>query len=304
VRLLSPFVPRRIKQSLTQLANLQDRVRDLEKEIEVLRTELERHRAVVAQVPARAPGHSILNEFERKVYSQNGEDGILEFIFARIGTTNRTFVEFGIQDGRECNTANLSLRHGWSGLLMEADEEFADRAREFYRGELGANADRVRIRRELVTTENIDRLLEDEGITGVIDLLSIDIDGSDLWVWEAISAIQPRVVVIEYNASFGPSLSVTTPYDAAFARFDKHPSGIYHGASLTALAKSARKRGYWLVGCESRGVNAFFVSETTETGSGLGEISPAIAFYPQDRRSVLSPEEQLEIVCSLDVIEV
>lgn len=302
--LLRPFVPRRLKEALTLQANLADRVRDLEGEIARLQGAIVALEARIAELPTQPPGHSIINHHERKVSSQNGEDGILEFIFHRVGVTNRTFVEFGVQDGRECNTANLALNHGWRGLLMESDHDFATAARAYYAEKLGPDADRVRVREALVTPENINELLTEEQITGTIDLLSIDIDGNDLWVWEAVQVVSPRVVVIEYNASFGPVRSISTAYDPAFDRHAKHPSGFYHGASLSALAKSGRRRGYLLAGCDSRGVNAFFVHEFAEAGSGLGELAPIAAYYPEDRRSVLTTEEQFETIGHLELVEI
>lgn len=181
-----------------------------------------------------------VSRYERRITSQNGEDGILEAIFAKLGTTNRYFVEFGVGDGRERNTAYLQRRHGWRGLLMDRVPN-----------------SRRNVKGELVTAENINRLLEKYGVPTSFDLLSVDIDGNDYWVWKAITGWRPRVVVIEYNASVPPTDSLVIPYRPDFVW-----SGTdFFGASLRALAQLGERKGYRLIGCESHGVNAFFVDE-------------------------------------------
>ncbi len=183
---------------------------------------------------------SDLRAHERQVYSQNGEDGTLAQIFACIGTTNRTFVEFGAWDGLHLsNTAHLRIDHGWSGLLMEGDPE--------RRSEI--------VETEFVTAENIDALLSRYAIPEQFDLLSIDIDGNDYWVWKALTRHQPRVVVIEYNIFFGVGVSKTVPYHAT--RVWDHST--YCGASLAALEKLGREKGYTLVHTDSYAPNAFFI---------------------------------------------
>lgn len=181
-----------------------------------------------------------LEAHERSVYSQCGEDGVLLRLFEHIGTTSRTFVEFGAWDGlRFSNTANLRLNHGWTGLLMEGSDR----------------ADGEIVRRELVDAENVNELFARYGVPESFDLLSIDIDGNDYWVWKAIQGFRARVVVIEYNAHFGLEVSKTMPYDANHV-WDK--TG-YHGASLAAVRKLGLKLGYSLVYTETYGPNAFFV---------------------------------------------
>lgn len=110
-----------------------------------------------------------------------------------------------------------------------------------------------------LTVENLADTITGAGVPAGLDLLSIDVDGVDYWLWESLTCVSPRVVVIEYNASFGPHRSITVPYESGFDRVEKHPSTFYHGASLSALAKLGAKKGYSLVGCDSNGVNAFFV---------------------------------------------
>jgi hypothetical protein len=216
------------------------------------------------------------NEFQ--IYSQNGEDGILLHIFSKIGVMNKTFVEFGIGDGRECNTANLSINHGWKGLLMNDDAEDVIRAKRHYRQTNG----RVKLFQCFVTRNNINQVLKSNGISGKIDLLSIDMDGNDYWVWEKIGSIDPNVVIIEYNGSFGSDKSISVCYDPQFDRLSKHPSGFYHGASLRAFTKLGREKGYSLVGCDKTGCNAFFVKKGL--AKKLDTFTVEEAFYPHSRR--------------------
>jgi hypothetical protein len=238
--------------------------------------------------------HSPLNSHELSVYSQNGEDGILLYLFSLLGTTGRRFVEFGIGDGKQCNSANLSINFGWSGLLLEANEKQAIAAQEYYRQTLPPSSDRVHVLAAKVTPENINNLLSTHGMTGDIDLLSIDIDGNDYWVWQSITILQPRVVVIEYNPSFGPTESMTVVNDPNFDRLAKHPLGYYHGASLAALEKLGQAKGYILAGCDSSGTNAFFVRQDVATGK-VAPVTVANAFFPgYHRLRVMSQEEQFK----------
>jgi hypothetical protein len=193
-----------------------------------------------------------LRSHERRVYSQYGEDGVIRRIFERIGTTNRCFVEFGAKDGCALsNTANLRLHDGWTGLLMEGDARLAGGP----------------VAHEFVTAENVNNLFARYGVPQSFDLLSIDIDGNDYWVWKAIRGYQPRVVVIEYNIFFAPHEARTIRYDPRHV-WDE---STYHGASLAALRKLGRTKGYALVTTDSWAPNAFFV-KTSELPADYREL--------------------------------
>jgi hypothetical protein len=187
-----------------------------------------------------------------KLYSQNDEDGIIQEVFRRIGTTARTFVEFGVETGVECNTAKL-LIEGWRGLWIEAKADNADAIRRRFAPFLQDG--RLTLTQDLVTAENIDTLITAGGLAGEIDLVGIDIDYNDYWVWKAMTAVRPRVVVIEYNASLRPPLSLTVPYDPHVS----WDGSNFYGASLEALVRLGADKGYRIVGCSIAGVNAFFV---------------------------------------------
>jgi hypothetical protein len=189
-----------------------------------------------------------------KVYSQSDEDGIIQEIFNRVGTRNRIFVEFGVESGIECNSVKL-LVEGWRGLWLDGGTKHVAQIRTHFRTFIDDR--RLTANEAFVVAENINSLLEQGGVTGEIDFLSIDIDNNDYWVWKEITAIKPRVVAIEYNATLRPPMSLVVPYDPE-RRWD---GTNYFGASLEALVRLGRDKGYQIVGCNFSGANAFFVRE-------------------------------------------
>ena len=198
---------------------------------------------------------SPLHRYEFKVYSQWGEDGIIQYLIHTVSIPKPVFVEFGVQDYREANTRYLLQHDNWTGLIIDASKESIDaitREPLYYRHALRAVS-------AFIDRDNINTLLCENGITGDIGLLSVDIDGNDYWIWEAIDCISPRIVICEYDSLLGPDRKVTTPYDPAFDRITAHYSFLYGGASLAALDHLARRKGYALVGSNSAGNNAFFV---------------------------------------------
>ena len=230
---------------------------------------------------------------EFKVFSKHGGDGIIAYIFSKVGVTNCTFVEMGIEDGRECNAANLIKNFGWSGLLIDANQSWVESAREFFKNY------KVEVAHSFVTAENINETLRE----GEIDLLSIDIDGNDYWVWKAISGVNPRVVVLEYNSSFGLR-SVTQKYQPEH-KFNPKEHPLFFGASLTALTKLSKEKGYILVACDTHGHDAFFIRADLASGK-FKELSPEEAFYPNpfNLRKYGDLEKQFDLIKHLDLIEV
>jgi len=197
-------------------------------------------------------------DVEFRVFSQDTEDGILLFIFSLIGTTNKRVVEICAGGGIECNAANLILNHGWRGLLFDTGRRGIEAGRLFYSRNRDTCLSPPALVQAWITAENVDSLLEEHGFTGEIDLLSLDVDGVDYWIWKAIDVVRPRVVVLEYHEELGYE-SVTVPYDAEFDRM--RVSIDYYGASLPAFRKLAAEKGYRLVGCHGKKFNAFFVRD-------------------------------------------
>ena len=217
------------------------------------------------RIGSRMPG---FDEVGFRAYSQSNEDGILLYIFTLIGVTNKHVVDIGAAGIEGSNTANLIINHGWIGLLLDSNEQTLGTAREFY-----ANCPDTKILPPVtahawVTAENINSLIAERGFAGEIDLLSIDIDGMDYWIWKAIDCINPRVVVVEYQNFFGPDKALVIPYKSDFKLpWDDADSARAHycGASLSAFVKLAGQKGYRLVGCNRYQYNAFFVRH------GVGE---------------------------------
>jgi hypothetical protein len=205
-------------------------------------------------------------------FSQKDEDGIIQEIFRRLGAGAGTFVEFGVQTGIENNT-RLLLYRGWRGLWIEADAAACQAIRRGFAQELAAG--QLQVTHSFVTRENIAALIEAARFEQ-LDLLSIDIDGNDYWIWEALT-IQPRVVAIEYNAKFRPPTSWVMEYNAAHRwNYDD-----YHGASLQSLFDLGRRKGYTLVGCCLAGVNAFFVRDDLLQGHFAEGDAPALYNPPR-----------------------
>lgn len=199
-----------------------------------------------------------INRFERKICSQNGEDGIINAIFRKIGTTNRFYVEFGVENGMECNTRYLKETKNWEGLMMDGRENPG-----------------TEIKQAFITAENIQELFRKYAVPARFDLLSIDLDLNDYWIWKAIEDYRPRVVIIEYNSTLPLSQSKVVAYEAS-AMWD---GSNYFGASLGALIKLGKEKGYTLVGCENRGINAFFVLDEL-IGPHFDLPSPEAMFKP------------------------
>lgn len=208
-----------------------------------------------------------------KVYSQNDEDGILAEIFRRIGVKHKTFVEFGVGDGLENNTAWL-LMQGWRGLWMDGGDENAKMINYGFRPLIERGV--LQFRQVFITRENVDGLIAGAGLGAEIDLLSIDVDGNDVHLWEAINCISPRVVSLEYNAKFPPPLAWRVAYDASHT----WKGDDYMGASLSALHRVAQAKGYRLVGCNLAGVNTFYVREDLADGLFAEPATPEHLYQP------------------------
>ena len=181
-----------------------------------------------------------LNEFEKKVFSQNGEDGVIEEIFNQIGVTNRYYVELGADNGSECNTAALRIHKGWKGLLIDKDKEDP----------------KINLQKEFISAESVNGILKKYDVPKSFDLLVLDIDFNDWHVWRAISSdYQPRVVIVEYNATHVADEDKVVLYE----QNGSWDYTNYFGASILAFYRLGVVKGYSLVYAESQGVNLFFI---------------------------------------------
>jgi hypothetical protein len=249
-----------------------------------------------------------LADHEYKVFSQAGEDGIIQFLLRHVQVECRTFVELGVEDYVESNTRFLLVNNNWQGLVIDNCTENVDAikcSRAYWSQDLKAL-------RAFITAENINDLIGKNGFTGDIGLLSIDIDGNDYWIWSAIDIVSPVIVIVEYNYRFGSELAVTIPYDEKFERVKAHPSRRYFGASLSALCSVAKRKGYVFVGCGTNGVNAFFVRSdrkpenirelTPQEGYVAGNIAETLD--EQGRFDKLSLDEEMRLLLRLPLVHV
>jgi len=198
-----------------------------------------------------------INKFGIKIYSQNDEDGIILYILKHIGIKTKKFVEIGVENGTECNTTNLLKNFNWKGMQIEGNKKLYNDAKIQLKKILKKKINNLKLLNIFITKKNINKILK-KNCGKEVDLLSIDIDGNDFWIWKSINCIKPRLVIIEYNSFFGPILSCTIPYKPKFI-WDYKNKRSYYGASLKALEKLGTQKKYTLVGVDGNGVNAFFV---------------------------------------------
>jgi hypothetical protein len=211
-------------------------------------------RLLANQVKALGPGRE-LRDAEFCVHSQWGDDGIIQYLIQHVAYGPDSFVEFGVSDYTEANTRFLLVNDNWRGMIIDGSSENMERVRAseiYWRYDLTAID-------AFITRDNINELISSAGFRGPLGILSVDIDGNDYFVWDAIDVVTPAIVIAEYNAVFGPDLAVSVPYDPGFRRTQAHSSNLFWGCSLAALCHLAEKKGYVFVGCNSHGNNAYFV---------------------------------------------
>lgn len=214
-----------------------------------------------------------LNKYEYKIYSQSGEDGIVEEIFNRIGTKNKIFIEFGVSDGFENNTLNL-LTQEWTGFWIEGNKKNADSIVRTHQKYIESN--NLTVKSAFITAENIEELFLGMDVPREVDLLSIDVDGNDYWIWKAIKNYNPRVVAIEYNGIFPPTMARVVRY---YPEYQWGYSGLY-GSPLKAFELLAKEKGYSLVGCVFLGNNAFFIRNDLLKDKFLAPYTAEIHYEP------------------------
>ena len=209
--------------------------------------------------------NSEISESEFRVFSQWGEDGIIQYLINNIDIENKVFVEFGIENYLQSNTRFLLVNNNWSGLVLDGNKSDI----EYLKQDPIYWAHNIKAECVFVTKDNIESILNSNGIHSDIGILSIDIDGNDYWIWEGIESVKASIVICEYNSIFGPKAKITTEYRDDFTRESAHYSGILYGASIAALNDLANKKGYSLVAGNSSGNNIFFVRDNL-----LGNMKP------------------------------
>ena len=235
-----------------------------------------------------------INDHEFKVFSQWGEDGIIQFIVNTLNLNNKTFIEFGVETYYESNTRFLMMKDNWSGLIIDGSKKNIDIIKKqslYWKYSLKAV-------QSFITVENVNTTIIDNGFYGEIGILSVDIDGNDYWVTEAINCINPILLIIEYNSLFGSDRAISVPYDPTFVRTLAHHSNLFYGASLAALTHIANIKGYALIGCNSNGNNAFFVRRDKLTS--FKELSVKEAFVDAKFREARNKVGELLYLSGLE----
>lgn len=225
-----------------------------------------------------------LQDFENTVFSQAGEDGLLQRIFEIVEPGERFAIEFGAGEGVDMsNVRRLFVQEGWGGLLIEGDDELAQRLRDNYIQYPG-----VRTMQAWVYPANVELLFEEGGAPRDLDLLVIDIDSNDYYIWRAIRDFRPKVVMMEYNGTFPPPQRMVIGF---------HPmtwwneEDFHFGASIQSFYELGKKKGYELVAVNSRGVNLFFVDAKYFPRFGIEDNSPAAFFRPYNLGPTYSPDD-------------
>ncbi len=239
-----------------------------------------------------------LSDLEFRVFSQFGDDGIIQYLIKKIDIPIKSFIEFGVEDYFESNTRFLLQNNNWSGFVMDGSTEHISKLRSsyfFWRHDLEAKS-------IFITKENIVGLLEPYVKKwGSVGILHIDLDGNDYWIWRELN-FRPVILIMEYNSTFGSERSITVPYDSSFNRTDAHFSNLYWGSSLKALYDLSLSRGYKFIGCNSAGNNAYFILEEYINNS-LKPVSLSEGFVASKFRESRNELGDLTYLNNIDRIE-
>ena len=250
-----------------------------------------------------------INDYEFKIFSQWGDDGIIQYLIKNIQINNEIFIEFGVEDFLESNTRFLMINNNWSGFVMDGSKKNMDNLRNqewFWKYDLTCKD-------LFVDKENINDALGETGFSN-IGLLHIDLDGNDYHILEVLDLLElnPSILIMEYNSVFGDSRAITVPYDASFDRTKAHHSNLFYGASLPALHGLAEQKGYALVGCNFAGNNAYFIRKdllndivkSLDVKAAYKESKYRESRYQDYSLSLIRGIDRIKVVRGLDVINV
>ena len=292
----SEFFPA-LKQLIATIVNLGGRLDRQDARLEELRArqgerldEIKINQGLILSAMNEQRQSKCLRDFEFEVFSQWGEDGIIQHLTRVVDIRNRTFIEFGIGDFSESNCRFLLMKDNWKGFVVDSSRADIQRLKSsYYYWKYHIDAVEA-----FITRDNIDELLSKSGFEEDLGILSIDIDGNDYFILEAIRSFRPRILICEFNAVFGPDRAISVPYEPGFNRTDKHHSNLYFGASLAAMTALAARKGYALVGTNSIGSNAFYVRNDL-LNERLDVLTAAQAYTPSNVRE--SRDERGELTC-------
>jgi hypothetical protein len=241
---------------------------------------------------------SSLSEVEFRVFSQFGDDGILQWLTYHLDIPNRTFIEFGVGDYHESNTRFLLMNDNWAGFVMDGSESNVSRIiRSDYYWKYSLIAKSV-----FVDRDNINKILAECPFDREIGILHIDLDGVDYWIWNEINGLRPVIVILEYNSVFGKERAITVPYDPNFSRTKAHFSNLYWGASLPALQDLSARKGYAFIGSNSAGNNAYFV-RVDKLNESVEEISVEAGYVESKYRESRDRQGKLTYAIGQDRLD-
>jgi len=250
-----------------------------------------------------------INDYEFKVYSQRGEDGIIQFLIKNLKITNQTFIEFGVENYLESNTRFLLMNNNWSGYVIDGSNDYIRSLQKrpwYWMFDLQSKC-------AFIDKDNINSLMDGSGFTD-LGILSIDLDGNDFWIFDSLdlSRLRPSIIIAEYNALFGCDRFITVPYNKFYNRTRAHYTNLYFGASLPAINHVADKKGYSLVCCCEAGTNAFFVRNDLLNNKITKQFVSSAFIQEKSRQgrdkdyklSLNNLDERLKLIRGLEVINI
>lgn len=248
----------KLKTNFLQTNNIESKLDQSSKQIFNINNNFDEQKILMAKsvlLQQKSLKSKNIQDYEFKVFSQWGDDGIIQFLVNYLNIDQKIFIEFGVENYKEANTRFLLINNNWSGLVMDGSKVNMSQLQNediYWRYN-------IKGKQLFITKDNINNAIKSEGISGEIGLLHIDIDGNDYWVWKEISVVSPVITIVEYNSVFGKDHPWTVPYDKNFNRTKKHYSNLYFGSSLLSLCDLAKEKGYIYIGCNSNGNNAYFI---------------------------------------------
>ena len=246
---------------------------------------------------------SIPNSWEFSGFSQNGEDGIIDFLLGKLKRRSRYFIEIGTADGIECNTAWLAIAKKYSGIMIEGNAKVCAQSATLYQGlNLGVECINMFITQETVSQ------LGQLALDNRPDVLSLDIDGNDYYIAKMLFEVgfRPKIFVVEYNSAYGDEKKITIAYRGDFDFTTAHASQLYYGVSISGWKSLFRKYGYKFVAVDSNGVNAFFVNPDDFEGKFLDNLQ-GLDFrenFYQMRKFKVPWEKQFEMIKEKKFVEI
>ena len=197
-----------------------------------------------------------LSDVEFSVFSQWGDDGIIDWLNFHLRFKHKRFVEIGVEDYWECNTRFILKKNNWTGLALDMSKNYIDKIKSqsiYWKNKLTA-------KNAFITAENINKVLKKFNYNKNISIFSLDIDGNDFWVMEKLK-INTDMIICEFNGTFGDIHEITVPYKKNFIRSNEHYSNLYYGCSIKALISLLLKKKYYFIGTNSAGNNAYFLNK-------------------------------------------